>query len=316
MATHVPVLAQRSLDLLAPALEHAGAVVVDGTLGLGGHAEALLTRFPGLHLVGLDRDPHALALAAERLEPFADRVDLVHTEYDRVREALDDLGIDRVQGVLLDLGVSSMQLDTDERGFAYSRDAPLDMRMDPGQALTAEQVVNEADERRLTRIFRDYGEERLAQRYAQRIVRARESGRIRRSGELVAVLDAATPAAVRRSGHPAKRVFQALRIEVNGELASLETAVPAALDALAVDGRIVVLSYHSLEDRIVKRAMTARTVTTAPRDLPVLRDEDQPTFRMLTRGAPTASEAEVSDNPRAASVRLRAAQRVRGNASS
>lgn len=314
MAQHVPVLLERSVELLAPALGDPGAVVVDATLGLGGHAEALLQRFAGLHLIGLDRDPDALDAAAQRLAPFAARIDLVHAVYDQLPAALDDLGVDAVQGVLFDLGVSSMQLDTDDRGFSYARDAPLDMRMDPTRGRTAEDVVNDLSAAELARIFRLYGEERLATRYADRIVAARTERRIRRSGELVAVLDDATPAALKHAGHPAKRVFQALRIEVNGELDSLRRAVPAALDALAVSGRIVVLSYHSLEDRIVKRAIAPRTVSTAPRGLPVERPEDAPTFRMLTRGAPSADDAEVRDNPRAASVRLRSAVRVRGNA--
>jgi 16S rRNA (cytosine1402-N4)-methyltransferase len=226
---------------------------------------------------------------------------------------LEELGVDRVHGVLFDLGVSSMQLDEDERGFAYSRDAPLDMRMDPTEPRTAEDVVNGLPEGDLARIFREYGEERLAGRYARALVAARRAHRITRSADLVAVIEAATPAAARTGGHPAKRVFQALRIEVNHELEVLERAVPAALDVLAVGGRLVVLSYHSLEDRIVKRALAARTVSTAPRGLPIEPEQDRPTFRMLTRGAPSATAEETGRNPRAASVRLRAAERVRGN---
>jgi 16S rRNA (cytosine1402-N4)-methyltransferase len=312
-ALHTPVLLERTLELLAPALERQGAVAVDATLGLGGHSEALLTAFPALHLVGIDRDPAALALAGERLAPFADRTDLVHARYDALPEVLEGLGVDRVHGVLFDLGVSSMQLDEDERGFAYSRDAPLDMRMDPTEPRTAEDVVNGLPEGDLARIFREYGEERLAGRYARALVAARRAHRITRSADLVAVIEAATPAAARTGGHPAKRVFQALRIEVNHELEVLERAVPAALDVLAVGGRLVVLSYHSLEDRIVKRALAARTVSTAPRGLPIEPEQDRPTFRMLTRGAPSATQAETDRNPRAASVRLRAAERVRGN---
>lgn len=311
---HVPVLLHRSLNTLAPALERPGAVLLDATLGAGGHTEAALDRFPDLRVVGLDRDPAALEGARARLAPHADRFTAVHAVYDRIPEVLDELGLAAVEGVLFDLGVSSMQLDHADRGFAYSRDAPLDMRMNPADPVTAEDVVNGYAEADLARIFRAYGEERLAGRYARRIVERRSTTRIRRSAELVAVLDAATPAALRNAGHPAKRVFQALRIEVNGELAVLEAAMPAALDALVVDGRIVVLSYHSLEDRIVKRALTARTVSTAPRGLPVEPESDRPTFRMLSRGAPSADAEEVGDNPRAASVRFRAAQRVRGNA--
>jgi 16S rRNA (cytosine1402-N4)-methyltransferase len=311
---HVPVLLEPVLELLAPAVAHEGAVAIDATLGLGGHTEALLTRFPGLTVVGIDRDPAALDLAGERLAVFRDRFRPAHAVYDRIPDVLDDLGIRFVDGVLFDLGVSSMQLDRDDRGFSYARDTALDMRMDPDEPRTAADVLATYPEAQLTRIFRVYGEERLAARYARAIVAARATAPLTRSAELVAVLDAATPAALRSAGHPAKRVFQALRIEVNRELEVLEAAVPAALDALAIHGRIVVLSYHSLEDRIVKRAITARTVSTAPRGLPVEPEETAPTFRMLTRGAPGADPAEVERNPRAASVRLRSAERVRGNA--
>jgi 16S rRNA (cytosine1402-N4)-methyltransferase len=313
-ALHVPVLLEPVLELLAPAVARAGAVAIDATLGLGGHTEGLLERFPGLTVVGIDRDPAALALAGERLAPFGDRFRPAHAVYDRIPDVLDDLGIRFVDGVLFDLGVSSMQLDRDDRGFSYARDTALDMRMDPDEPRTAADVLATYPEAQLTRIFRVYGEERLAARYARAIVAARATAPLTRSAELVAVLDAATPAALRSAGHPAKRVFQALRIEVNRELEVLEAAVPAALDALAIHGRIVVLSYHSLEDRIVKRAITARTVSTAPRGLPVEPEETAPTFRMLTRGAPGADPAEVERNPRAASVRLRSAERVRGNA--
>ncbi len=313
-ALHIPVLLEPTLELLAPAVSRPGAIAVDATLGLGGHTEALLERHPDLTVVGVDRDPAALALAAERLAPFGNRFKPAHAVYDAIPDVLDELGIPAVDGVLFDLGVSSMQLDEDDRGFSYARDTALDMRMDPGEERTAESVVNGYPEADLARIFRVYGEERLAQRFARAIVAARAERRLTRSGELVAVLDAATPAALKHAGHPAKRVFQALRIEVNRELEVLERAVPAALDTLAIRGRIVVLSYHSLEDRIVKRAITARTVSTAPRGLPVEPEDAAPTFRMLTRGAPGAAPAEVEKNPRAASVRLRSAERVRGNA--
>src|SRR3954447_2744922 len=313
-ALHVPVLLEPTLELLAPAVGRPGAVAVDATLGLGGHTEALLTRHPGLTVVGIDRDPAALALAGERLAGFGERFRPAHAVYDEIPEVLDDLGIAAVDGVLFDLGVSSMQLDEDDRGFSYARDTPLDMRMDPAEERTAAAVLNGCPEADLARIFRVYGEERLSQRYARAIVAARAERPLTRSGELVAGLDAATPAALKGAGHPAKRVFQALRIEVNRELEVLERAVPAALDTLAIRGRIVVLSYHSLEARIVKRAITARTVSTAPRGLPVEPEDAAPTFRMLTRGAPGADPAEVERNPRAASVRLRSAERVRGNA--
>lgn len=310
---HVPVLLETTLDLLAPALDRDGAVVVDATLGLGGHAEALLTRFSRATLVGIDRDPEALRLAGERLLPFRGRFIPAHSVYDRIPEVLEEEGIDRLDAVLFDLGVSSMQLDRDDRGFSYSRDVALDMRMDPGERRTAADIVNDYPVRDLARIFAVYGEEKLAGRYARAIGEARTATPVRGSAELVDILERATPAALKSRGHVGKRVFQALRIEVNRELEVLETAVPAALGAMSTGARMVVLSYHSLEDRIVKRALAARTVSTAPRGLPVETDETAPTFRMLTRGAPKAADAEVERNPRAASVRLRAAERIRGD---
>jgi 16S rRNA (cytosine1402-N4)-methyltransferase len=311
---HIPVFLDRTIELLAPALDRPGAVLLDATLGLGGHAEAFLRRFPDLRYVGLDRDRAALALSAERLAPYADRIQLVHSVYDRIEEVLEELSIRGIAGVLFDLGVSSMQLDRVERGFSYSKDAPLDMRMDDSAPLTAARVLAEYDEAELRRIFYQYGEEKLAPRYARRIVEARQSGPLTTSAQLVAIIDAATPAAVRRAGHPAKRVFQALRIEVNQELASLERALPAALDALEVGGRIVVLAYQSLEDRIVKREFAARSSSTGPRGLPVELPQDAPRFRLLVRGAELASDAERADNPRSAPVRLRAAERIRAAA--
>jgi 16S rRNA (cytosine1402-N4)-methyltransferase len=308
---HTPVLLDRSLELLAPAVSAPGAMLVDATLGMGGHTEAFLTRFPELTVIGLDRDTEALELANERLAPFGDRVQLVHTVYDGIADVLESRGIRTVHGVLFDLGVSSLQLDRADRGFSYSREAPLDMRMDVTSPLTAETILAEYSEAELTRIFREYGEERLASRYARRIVDGRRSKHLRTSKELVELIQDATPVAVQRQGHPAKRVFQALRIEVNGELAALDGALPQALDALAVSGRIVVMAYQSLEDRIVKRALASRTKSTAPADLPVELPEHRPEFVLLTRGAERASEQETSVNPRATPVRLRAAERVR-----
>jgi 16S rRNA (cytosine1402-N4)-methyltransferase len=310
---HIPVLLERTVELLTPALDRPGSVLVDATLGLGGHAEAFLERFPELVLVGLDRDPEALRLAGERLARFGDRARLVHTVYDGILDALEGLGIERVAGILFDLGVSSMQLDEVDRGFAYSRDAPLDMRMDPGSPLTAERVLAEYPEGALRRIFEVYGEEKLAGRYARRIVERRADAPLTSSAQLVALLIEATPAAVQRerSGHPAKRVFQALRIEVNQELAVLERAIPAALDALQVGGRIVVLAYQSLEDRIVKRELQRRSTSTAPRGLPVELPEHRPELHLLVRGAELASDDERERNPRATPVRLRAAEKLR-----
>lgn len=308
---HTPVLLERCIELLGPALTKPGAVFVDATLGMGGHSAGVLERFPEAVLVGLDRDPEALAIAGARLERFGDRVHLVHTVYDGIREALDGLGIDHIDGILFDLGVSSLQLDRVERGFSYSKDAPLDMRMDATSELTAEVVLATYSEADLRRIFRDYGEEKLAARYARRIVQERESAPIVRSGQLVDILQKATPAAVQRQGHPAKRVFQALRIEVNQELAVLERAIPAAIDALAVGGRIVVESYQSLEDRIVKRELQTRSRSSAPAGLPVELPEHRPELKLLIRGAELADDDEKARNPRATPVRLRAAERVR-----
>lgn len=303
---------QRCVSLLAPALDVPRAVVVDATLGLGGHSEALLQRFERVRVVGIDRDAEALELAGARLAPYADRVELVHAVYDELPRILADLGLDRVQGVLFDLGVSSLQLDERERGFAYSRDAPLDMRMDVRQPLTAADVVNTYPEHELTRILRDYGEERFARRIASAIVRQRAQEPFTGTARLAEVVRESIPAATRRTGgHPAKRAFQALRIEVNQELAALSNALPAAVAAVAVGGRIVVLSYHSLEDRVVKRVLVAGASSTAPRDLPVVPPEHQPVLRLLTRGAERPDADETVANSRAASARLRAAERLR-----
>jgi 16S rRNA (cytosine1402-N4)-methyltransferase len=314
--THTPVLLERCLELLAPALAAPGtagrsAIHVDATLGLGGHAEAVLERFPKLVLIGLDRDPQALRLAGERLARYAGRTHLVHAVYDELAEVLDGLGYAGIDGALFDLGVSSMQLDEAARGFAYAQDAPLDMRMDQSRGLTAEEVVNTYDAARLARILRVYGEEKFASRIASTIVRDRVKARITSSAHLAELVRSSIPAPARRTGgHPAKRTFQALRIEVNRELEALEAALPVALDRLAIGGRAVVLSYHSLEDRITKHAMASRARSTAPVDLPVAPAGTGPRLRLLTRGAELPRDGEVAANPRAASVRLRAAERI------
>ena len=308
---HVPVLRDRVIALLAPALEAPGAVLVDATLGLGGHAEHALATFPGLRLVGLDRDPEALRLSAERLAGFGERVTLVHAVYDELPAVLGRLGLTRVQGVLFDLGVSSMQLDEADRGFAYAQDAPLDMRMDPTTGPTAADVLNTYSAAELARILRQYGEERFASRIAARVVVERKVQPFTTSARLVELIRASIPAAARRTGgNPAKRTFQALRIEVNGELDALRRAIPAALAALAVGGRIVVMSYQSLEDRIVKQALAEGAHPDVPVGLPVIPDSLQPWLRLITRGAETADADEVAANPRAASVRVRAAERL------
>jgi 16S rRNA (cytosine1402-N4)-methyltransferase len=310
---HVPVMLGRVLALLQPALDVPGAVFVDMTLGLAGHSIEFLRACPTARLVGLDRDPGALAIARTRLSEFGDRVELVHADNDRLPEVLAGLGIDRVHAVLFDLGVSSMQLDEDDRGFSYSRDVGLDMRMNPLQARTAATVLAEYSSAELTRILRVYGEERFAQRIATAIVARRKTSPLTTTGELAALVAGAVPAAARRkgSGHPAKKTFQAVRIEVNAELDVLTAALPAAIAALRVDGRIAVLSYHSLEDRITKQTLAASATTSVPDGVPVVPEQYQPSLKLLTRGAEKADAVEVAENPRARSARLRAAVRIK-----
>ena len=312
-AAHLPVMVDRVLALFAPALDPPGAVLVDATLGRAGHARALLAAHPGLALVGLDTDAHAISRIRPRSSPptaTGSRWPTPSTT--RSPTCSPARGWTRVQGVLFDLGVSSPQLDEPGRGFAYSYDAPLDMRMDRSQTLTAAEVLNTYPAARLARVLREYGEERYARRIAEAVVRARSAGPLTSTSQLNEIIRDSIPAPARRSGgHPAKRTFQALRIEVNAELEVLARALPAALDALAVGGRIVVLAYHSLEDRAVKRALTARAVDTTPPGLPVALAEASPQFKLLTRGAERPSSEEVAANPRAASARLRAAERIR-----
>ncbi|MFI5760801.1 16S rRNA (cytosine(1402)-N(4))-methyltransferase RsmH [Streptomyces sp. NPDC051563] len=303
---------QRCLDLLAPALERPGAVVVDCTLGLGGHSEALLTRFPEAHLIGLDRDKEALRLSGERLAPFGDRVTLVHAIYADLAEVLDGLRIPAVQGILFDLGVSSMQLDEADRGFAYAQDAPLDMRMDQTTGISAAEVLNTYAPGELVRILRQYGEEKQAKRIVSAVVRERDKDPFTNSARLVELIRDSLPQAAKRTGgNPAKRTFQALRIEVNGELSGLERAIPAAVDRIAVGGRIVVLSYQSLEDRLVKQVFVAGATSTAPPGLPVVPEKYQPKLKLLTRGAELPTEEEIAENRRAAPARCRGVERIR-----
>ncbi|GAA4423775.1 16S rRNA (cytosine(1402)-N(4))-methyltransferase RsmH [Georgenia halophila] len=312
-AVHVPVLVERCLDLLAPAVDGAGAVLIDATLGMGGHSEAALRRFPQLRVVGIDRDPQALAMAGDRLSAFSERFTAVRTTYDHIDEvAREHGGGGKVQGVLMDLGVSSLQLDDVTRGFAYAQDAPLDMRMDQTSGATAAELLETADEAELRRILRVYGEERFAGRIAKAVVRRRATAPLRRTSELVDIIRDSIPQAARRTGgNPAKRTFQALRIAVNGELDLVESALPKAVEALAVDGRIVVEAYHSLEDRAVKNVLARGAQSSAPQGLPVEPESHRPYLELLTRGAEVADDEERARNPRAVSVRLRAARRVR-----
>ncbi len=314
---HVPVMLAEVVALLAPALEAPptgpaaeDCVLVDCTLGLGGHAHALLAACPQAQLIGLDRDPQALNLARERLAEFRDRITLVEAVYDELPEVLSRLGRPKVQGILLDLGISSLQIDDSARGFAYAHDAPLDMRMGR-QELTAAEILNTYSRAELSRVLRTYGEERYADQIARRIVAEREREPFATSRRLVQLLYDTVPAASRKSGgHPAKRTFQALRIEVNAELDSLEAVLPSAIAALALDGRIAVLAYHSLEDRLVKQILGLAARDRAPRELPVVPAGLRSELRLLTRGAVRPSAAEIARNPRAASARLRAAVRI------
>lgn len=312
---HVPVLLDRVVALLAASLERPDrpqTLFVDATLGLAGHSEAVLAACPSAHLVGIDRDTHALERAEQRLQPFAGRFSLVHAVYDEISEVLAELGHEHADAILFDLGVSSMQLDVRERGFAYAEDAPLDMRMNDTTGPTAADVINTYSADDLARILRVYGEERFARRIADAIVREREREPFTRSARLVELLRGAIPAPARRTGgHPAKRTFQALRIEVNDELAVLERAVPDAIASIGVGGRVVAMAYHSLEDRIVKRAFTEVTRNDVPPDLPFVPEGHEPALRLVTRGSEKASPEEIAENPRAASVRLRAVERVR-----
>ena len=310
---HVPVLRDRIVELLAPALSAPGSVYVDCTLGLAGHAVAILDACPGAILVGIDRDADALALARQRLARFGERVHLVQAVYDELPDALASVGLRAADAILADLGLSSLQIDRRERGFAYSVDAPLDMRMDASSPGTAADLLNTADAAELARILRAYGEERFADRIARGIVAERAKAPFVTSARLVEVVTRAIPAAAQRTGgHPAKRTFQALRIEVNHELDALAGLLPAALDALRPGGRIAILAYHSLEDRLVKNAFRDATTDRAPRGLPVVPPEFRARFRLLTRGAERPDEKERAANPRAASARLRAAERLAG----
>jgi 16S rRNA (cytosine1402-N4)-methyltransferase len=309
---HVPVMLERTLEILGESVNVAGAVLVDCTLGLGGHTEAFLEKFPQLTVVGIDRDQSAIELASKRLERFGPRVKFAHATYDQILEVLSDLEIDSVQGVLLDLGVSSMQLDEAERGFAYSYDAPLDMRMDGTESLTAADVLNSYSADQLTRIFKEFGEERYAKQIAAAIVEERKAELFVSSSRLAKLIVGIVPFIPGKSkGHPAKRVFQALRIEVNRELEVLIATMPAAIESLAVGGRILVLAYHSLEDRIVKQALASASTSSAPIDLPIELPEHAPLLRLVVKGAEQATEQEIEVNPRAASVRLRAAEKIR-----
>ena len=306
---HIPVMCDRVIELLSPALNVSNPVLLDATLGLGGHSEALLKKFINLKIIGIDRDQTALDRAQKRLGELANRVQFVNETYDQITKILEDK---KVNAVLLDLGVSSIQLDEANRGFSYAQDAPLDMRMNSKDSLTAAQILNNYEAKELTYILRTYGEEKFAKRIAQEIVKQRNIKPFITTFELVKLIKDVIPAPARRTGgNPAKRTFQALRIAVNNELQILEKAIPQAMAALVVGGRILVLSYHSLEDRIVKNAFKSQSsIIDALPGLPVLLSENIAPFELVTRKAEQASNEEISANPRATSVRLRVAQKV------
>jgi 16S rRNA (cytosine1402-N4)-methyltransferase len=305
---HTPVLLTEVVDILVPALEH-GGVFVDGTVGLGGHARAILERAPSAELIGIDRDPRALEEARTNLAPYQERVRLVRDNFESIPAVLERLGVEEVRGVLLDLGVSSPQLDEEDRGFSFRGAGPLDMRMDPDQPLMAANVVNEYAQRDLAAVIRRYGEERFASRVAAAIVRNRP---IRDTTHLAEIVKVAIPAATRRTGgHPARRTFQALRLEVNRELEALESVLPGAILSLAPGGRLSVISYHSLEDRITKRAFAdAARGCTCPPDFPVCTCGAQAEARLLTRKPIRPSERELAENPRASAAKLRAIEKL------
>jgi len=312
---HFPVLLQKCVDLLKPALTARGSVMIDGTLGLGGHTEAVLTQIPTVTVIGIDRDQQALGIAKNRLAPFGQRFLAVHATYDQMPRVIAAQGLTRVDGILLDLGISSLQIDESARGFSYAKDAPLDMRMDQSAGPTAANILNTYDEASLKHILYTYGEEKFAPKIAHLIVTLRDNQPWETTAQLAQAVDNAIPHKAKKTGgHPAKRTFQALRIEVNQELSCLADTIPAAIDCLKVGGRIVVESYQSLEDRIVKREFAKGFTDSAPVGLPQQLPEHAPYLKDLTRGAIKADKTELAQNSRAAPVRLRAAERIRESA--
>ena len=309
---HIPVALDQCVDLLSPALiNKSKPFLIDATLGLAGHAKVMLERFPNLHLIGIDRDQSAIKLAQANLAQYADRITIVNTTFDQIDLALSAAAITKVEGILFDLGVSSMQLDQAERGFSYSKSAPLDMRMDQNSSLTAAVVLNTYSHGALAKIIQNYGEEKFASKIAENIIKARTAGELNTTKDLAEIVKDSIPAPARRSGgNPAKRTFQAIRIEVNQELAILERAIPAALTALAVGGRLVVMSYQSLEDRIVKNFFTQATKSMTPIALPVELPNSAASYRLLFNGSATADANEQKSNPRSQSMRLRAIERL------
>jgi 16S rRNA (cytosine1402-N4)-methyltransferase len=309
---HIPVALDQCVDLLSPALVNKSKpYLLDATLGLAGHAKVMLERFPNLHLIGIDRDQSAIKLAQANLAQYADRITIVNTTFDQIDLALSTASVTQVDGILFDLGVSSMQLDQAERGFSYSQSAPLDMRMDQNSSLTAAVVLNTYSHGVLAKIIQNYGEEKFASKIAENIIKARTAGELNTTKDLAEIVKDSIPAPARRSGgNPAKRTFQAIRIEVNQELAILERAIPAALTALAIGGRLVVMSYQSLEDRIVKNFFTQATKSMTPIALPVELPNSAASYRLVFNGSAVADAKEQESNPRSQSMRLRAIERL------
>jgi len=312
MLEHISVMRDTCVELLTPAINKSETpVVVDATLGLGGHSEALLESNPNLVLIGIDRDLDAIVKAKNRLAKFENRVKLNHAIFDEITEVVNSFGFEKVDGILFDLGVSSMQLDQSDRGFSYSQDAPLDMRMDRSTGITASEIINTYAPGELVRILRTYGEEKFATRIVENIVKERAKAPLNSTAQLATLVKESIPAATRRTGgNPAKRTFQALRIETNDELGAVNRAIPQALELLKVGGRLVVMSFQSLEDRIVKEIFTQATTSGTPRDLPIDLPEFAAKFALVVRGSVLPSEAEIAANSRAQSVRLRAIERL------
>ena len=306
---HQPIMTREVVQFLKPP---SAGYVVDCTVGGGGHAEALLEAYPGIQLIGLDRDEEAVGVTTKRLQRFGERTRIIHSDYRRLSHVLRDLNLDSLSGLLFDLGVSSHQLDSPQRGFSYGHSGPLDMRMDAQQSLTAADLVNSMDEKELENIIRTYGEERWARRIARFIVRTREEKPIVTTDELVGVIKAAIPASRRRQGpHPARRTFQALRIAVNAELDDLEKVLNEGINWLKPGARIVVLSFHSLEDRRVKQVFRHRRGhCQCPPHLPVCVCEIKSDVRILTPRPLQAGDREQEENPRSRSAKLRAAERI------
>jgi len=311
-ALHTPVALDRCIALLSPAIEsNANPIIIDATLGMGGHSKALLLKYPNLKIIALDRDLSAIKVATDNLSDVIDRIEIVHAVYDELSAVLVKLGIEKVDGILFDLGVSSMQLDQADRGFAYSQEAPLDMRMDQSSGLSALDILNTYSYGDLVRVIRNFGEEKFATKIADNIIKAREAGTLSTTKDLAEIVKNSIPAPARRTGgNPAKRTFQALRIEVNQELSVLERAMPQAIEAIRVGGRLVVMAYQSLEDKIVKKAFAEVTESHSPLGLPFDLPNSAASYKLIISGSEGASEEEIAINARAQSMRLRALERV------